>query len=66
METDFKNQKLNFCKTELKTLLQKLLSGNFEVSARFVFDHLAHTGVDTDLDKTLKEKPTFEEFIHSN
>ena len=40
--------------------------GNYEVSARTVFDHLAHTGVDTDLDKTLKEKPTFEEFMGSN
>ena len=63
---EYKNQKLNFCQKELKVLLDKLMVGNYEVSARTVFDHLAHTGVDTDLDKTLKEKPTFEEFMGSN
>ena len=62
---NFKNQKLDFCKAELKILLQKLLSGNYEVSARTVFNHLAHTGVETDLDKSLKEKPTFEDFMKS-
>jgi len=60
---EYKNQKLNYCQKELKALLEKLMAGNYEVSARTVFDHLAHTGVDTDLDKTLKEKPTFEEFM---
>ena len=65
METKFKNQKLEFCKKELKPLLQKLLSGNYGVSAEHVFDHLSHTGVDTDMDKTLKSSPTLKEFLES-
>jgi len=65
MKTTFKNQKLNFCKDELKVLLEKLMAGNFEVSAQTVFDHLAHTGVDTDLNQELKKSPTLEEFLKS-
>ncbi|OHA32121.1 MAG: hypothetical protein A2928_01410 [Candidatus Taylorbacteria bacterium RIFCSPLOWO2_01_FULL_45_15b] len=60
---NYQNQKSNFCKKELKTLLDKLISGNYHVSAETVFHHLAHTGVDTDLDPKLKETPTLEEFL---
>ncbi|TSC66883.1 MAG: hypothetical protein G01um101472_610 [Parcubacteria group bacterium Gr01-1014_72] len=62
----YKNQKLEFFKDELKVLLVKLLSGNYKKSAETIFDHLAHTGVDTDLDKTLKTSPTFDEFLKNN
>jgi hypothetical protein len=66
MQTNFKNQKLNFCKNELRPLLEKLISGNYHTSAETVFHHLAHTGVETDLDVELKKSPTMEEFLKSN
>ena len=59
----FKNTKLDFCKDELKTLLEKLISGNYHTTAEFIFDHIAHTGVETDLNPELKEKPTMNEFL---
>ena len=65
MNTQFKNPKLDFCKDELKTLLEKLISGNYHTTAEFVFNHIAHTGVETDLDTELKNKPTIEEFLNS-
>ena len=63
MNMKFKNTKLDFCKDELKTLLEKLISGNYHTTAEFIFDHIAHTGVETDLNPELKEKPTMNEFL---
>ncbi len=65
MNTQFKNPKLEFCKNELKVLLEKLISGNYHTTAEFVFNHIAHTGVESDLDPELKTKPTMEEFLNS-
>ncbi len=65
MESKFKSQKLEFCKDELKVLLEKLIAGNYHTTAEVVFDHIAHTGVETDLDPSLKKEPILEEFLNS-
>ncbi|OGZ69474.1 MAG: hypothetical protein A3D44_03570 [Candidatus Staskawiczbacteria bacterium RIFCSPHIGHO2_02_FULL_42_22] len=65
MKTTFKNPKLDWCKDELKTLLEKLIENNYHTTAEFVFDHIAHTGVDTDLQPELKKEPALEEFLKS-
>ncbi|OGN09178.1 MAG: hypothetical protein A3J46_03635 [Candidatus Yanofskybacteria bacterium RIFCSPHIGHO2_02_FULL_41_11] len=65
MKTQFKNQKLEFCKDELRVLIEKLISGNYKTTADFVFDHIAHTGVDTDLQPELKKEPTIDEFLNN-
>ncbi len=65
METKFKNPKLDFCKNELRLLLEKLISGNYHTTAEFVFNHIAHTGVESDLDSELKTKPAMEEFLNN-
>lgn len=66
MQSVFKNQKLEHCKDELKTLLLKLVQGNYNTTAQTIFDHVAHTGVETDLDAELKHKPTLKEFLDAN
>lgn len=63
MEAKFKNPKLEFCKDELRFLIEKFISGNYHTTAEFIFNIIAHTGVDTDLNPELKEKPTMEEFL---
>ena len=65
METKFESLKLEHCKDELKALLEKLIAGNYHQTAEVVFDHIAHTGVETDMNKELKERPTLEEFLQS-
>lgn len=65
MKTEFKSNKLNFCKNELKLLLKKLIEGNYNQTAEIVFDHVAHTGVETDLSPELKKKPSLEDFLGS-
>lgn len=66
MKTNFKNKKLDWCKDELKTLIEKLIEGNYHKTAEVIFDHMAHTGVETDLNKELKTKPTLEEFLKAD
>lgn len=63
MKTQFENSKLEWCKDELRILLERLLEGNYHKSAETVFNHVAHTGVETDLNDDLKLKPTFDEFL---
>lgn len=63
MKTKFKSQKLDWCKDELKSLLKKLVGGNYHQTAEAVFDNIAHTGAEIDLDKELKSKPSLEEFL---
>lgn len=63
MEHEFKSQKLDWCKDELRALLSRLIEGNYHQTAEVVFDHIAHTGVETDLDPSLKTEPTLEEFL---
>ena len=66
MKTEFESKKLDWTKDALKALLQRLIEGNYHQTAETVFDHIAHTGVETDLKKELKEKPTLEEFLNSD
>jgi hypothetical protein len=66
IKTEFKNRKLDWSKNELKVLLDRLIEGSYHQTAEVVFDHIAHTGVETDLDKTLKEKPSLEDFLRSS
>ena len=65
MKKEFENKKLDWCRDELKVLLLRLVEGNYHTTAQFVFDHIAHTGVETDLDKSLKERPSFDEFMNA-
>lgn len=65
MTTHFESSKLDHCKNELKDLLTRLLAGNYHQTAEVVFNHIAHTGVETDLNPELKHKPTMEEFLKS-
>ncbi len=65
MNTIFKSKKLDWCKYELKVILNKLIEGNYYQTAEVVFDNIAHTGVETDLDPELKTKPTMDEFLKS-
>ncbi len=63
MKTEFQSKKLNWSKDELKSLVQRLIEGNYHQTAETVFDHVAHTGVETDLNPELKSKPSLEEFL---
>ena len=63
MDLKFENTKLDWCKNELKVLINRLIDGNYHKTAQVVFDHIAHTGVETDLNKELKKKPGLEEFL---
>jgi len=60
---DYQNSKLDWCKKELKSLLDRLIKGNYKTTADVVFDHIAHTGVETDLNPELKKEPLLEEFL---
>ena len=63
MEKQFENNKLEWSKKELRDLLRRLIGGNYHQTAEVIFSHVAHTGVETDLNPELKEKPTLEEFL---
>ena len=63
MKKKFDNTKLDWCKDELKILLKKLIDGNYHKTAEVVFDHVAHTGVESDLNPELKKEPILEEFL---
>jgi len=65
MKTKFKSRKLDWSKNELKVLLERLIEENYHQTAEVIFDHVAHTGVETDLDPALKKKPTLKEFLKS-
>jgi hypothetical protein len=58
-----KNSKLTYCKTELKVLLKKLIKGNYYLTAEAVYDHIANSGVDMDLNPKLRNSKTMEEFL---
>ena len=63
MKKIFENKKLDYCKEELKALLLKLNEGYYQKTAEVVFDHVAHTGVESDLNPELKKSPILEEFL---
>jgi len=60
MKTKYESRKLDWSKNELKALIKKLIDGNYHQTAEVVFDHIAHTGVETDLNPELKKKPKME------
>ncbi len=61
---NFENTKY-YCKNGLKTLLQKLIEGNYHKTEEVVFNYIAHTEPESDLNPNLKKKPIFEEFLKS-
>ena len=66
MKNVFENTKLDWCKDELKVLLKKLNDGNYQKTAEVVFNHVAHTGVESDLNPELKKTPTLAEFLSAD
>jgi hypothetical protein len=65
MNSHFESKKLDWCKNELKALLLRLNEGQYQQTAEMVFDHVAHTGVETDLNPELKKSPTLEDFLQT-
>lgn len=65
MEQPQSNSKLDWCEEELRTLLQKLIDGNYHITAEFIFDHVAKSGVDMKLNPEL-EKLTLEDFLKTD
>lgn len=65
MKAEFENKKLDWCKGELKVLIERLNEGNYQQTAEVVFDYVAHTRVETDLKPNLKQRPTLKEFLQS-
>lgn len=63
MNKSFESKKLDWCKDELKALILRLKAGHYDQTADVVFDHVAHTGVETDLKLELKKTPTLDEFL---
>jgi len=60
------NTKLAYCEEELKVLLNKLIEGNYHVTAEFIYDHIANSGVEMKINPELDGKQTMEEFLNSN
>ncbi|MDO8563491.1 MAG: hypothetical protein Q7R87_00605 [Nanoarchaeota archaeon] len=58
-----KNSKLEFCKKELKILINKLIEGNYHLTAEAVYSHIANSGVDMDLNPKLRNSKTMKEFL---
>ena len=58
-----KNFKFEYCREELKVLCKKLIEGNYNLTAKVIFDHIANTGVEVDTNPKLKNQISFEEFV---
>jgi hypothetical protein len=58
-----KRTKLEYCKDELKPLLRKLIDGSYYLTAQHIFDHIANSGVEMDLNPELRGAITMEEFL---
>ncbi len=63
MDTPSENSKLAWCESELRALLTRLLEGNYGITAEFIFDHVARSGVDMKLNPEL-EKLSMVEFLN--
>ncbi len=63
MNKDAKNSKLEYCKEELKNLLNKLVEGNYHITAEFIYDHIANSGVDMKIHPELQNQKTMYEFL---
>ena len=60
---EIKNFKLDYCKKELKALLKKLIEGNYHLTAEAIYNHIANSGVEMDLNPKLKDSKTMEQFL---
>ncbi len=58
-----KNFKLEYCKKELKALLKKLIEGNYNLTAESIYKHIANSGVEMDLNPSLKNSKSMQEFL---
>ena len=63
MDNKAKNTKLEYCKKELKSLLNKLVEGNYQITAEFIYDHIANSGVDMKIHPELENSKTMEDFL---
>ena len=63
MKADVKNTKLEYCRSELKVLLKKLVEGNYHVTAEFIYDHIANSGVEMKINPELDGAASMEEFL---
>jgi hypothetical protein len=63
---NFESKKLDWSKKELNALLKRLIEGQYRQTAEVVFDNIAHTGVETDLNPKLKKHPSMDEFLNNN
>ncbi|MES3005391.1 MAG: hypothetical protein V4664_00390 [Patescibacteria group bacterium] len=66
MNTQPKNSKLEYCKDELKALLNKLVEGNYHITAEFLYDHIANSGVDMKIHPELENQKTMYQFLEEN
>jgi hypothetical protein len=60
------NYKLDHCKIELKALIEKLIEGGYNLTAESIYDHIANSGVEMDLNKDLKNSKSMKEFLDEN
>jgi len=60
------NSKLEHCKEELKALLRKLSEGYYDITAEFVYDHIANSGVEMKINKDLVDSKSMKEFLEEN
>ena len=63
---EIKNFKLEYCKKELKILLKKLIEGNYHLTAEAIYNNIANSGVEMDLNPKLKNSKTIKEFLAEN
>jgi len=64
MNTEPKNSKLEYCKPELKVLLKKLVEGRYDITAEFIYDHIANSGVDMKIHPELDGQKNMEQFLN--
>lgn len=46
-------------------MLNKLLEGNYQITAEFIYDHIANSGVDIKIHPELAGQQTMKEFLTS-
>ncbi len=63
IDSNVVNFKLEHCKKELKALLLKLIEANYNLTAQAIYDHIANSGVEMDLNPSLKDKKSMDEFL---
>ena len=58
-----KNTKLEYSKKELKALLKKLIEGGYNITAEFIYDHIANSGVEMKINPDLVNQKTMQQFL---